>query len=464
MASPNLHFVLFPLLTPGHMVPMIDMARILAQHGSNVTIITTPLNANRYKPIIARAVKANLKIQIIEVKLKLAEVGLPEGCESFDTLPSAELAYKLFTAITMLKEPSVLVLRELSPVPSCIISDSYIPWTSDVAQTLSIPRLVFHGPGCFWMMCMHVVFTTNVLAGIESDSQPFVLPELPGRIEVTKLQVMGSSRIDLTDLSGFRSRVQEAEKSSYGFVVNSFDELEPEYVKGGNKAAVNEHDCLEWLDGKDPGSVMYICLGTLTRVPTEQVIELGLGLESTNIPFIWCIRNETEELQRWFSESGFEERVGDRGLLIHGWAPQVMILSHRALGGFITHCGWNSTLEAVCAGLPMVTWPHLFDQFLNERFITEVLKIGVRIEIEIPADVAEQDKALVKKEEVKAAIECLMDEGEEGEQRRKRAQELAEMAKKAMEEGGSSHLNVTSMIQDVTEQLAKNMKPSHLVV
>ncbi|GKA46680.1 UDP-glycosyltransferase 73E1-like protein [Tanacetum coccineum] len=141
-----------------------------------------------------------------------------------------------------------------------------------------------------------------------------------------------------------------------------------------------------------------------------------------------------------------------------------MILSHRALGGFITHCGWNSTLEAVCAGLPMVTWPHLFDQFLNARFITDVLKIGVRIGVKIPADVAEQDKALVKKEEVKAAIECLMDEGEEGEQRRKRAQELAEMAKKAMEEGGSSHLNVTSLIQDVTEQLAKNMKPSHLVV
>ncbi|GKA73690.1 UDP-glycosyltransferase 73E1-like protein [Tanacetum coccineum] len=408
---------------------MIDMARILAQHGSNVTIITTPLNANRYKPIIAWAVKANLKIQIIEVKLKLAEVGLPEGCESFDTLSSPELAYKFFTAITMLKEPSALVLQELSPAPRC-----------------------------FWMMCMHVVFTTNVLDGIESDSQHFVLPELPDRIEVTKLQVMGSSRIDLRDLSGFRSRVQEAEKSSYGFVVNSFDELESEYVKGlakakdkkvyclgpvslcnkddldiaerGNKAAVNDHDCLEWLDGKDQKSVVYICLGTLTRVPTEQVIELGLGLESTNIPFIWCIRNETEELQRWFSESGFEERVGDRGLLIHGWAPQVMILSHRALGGFITHCG-------------------LTQLNLKKR---------------IPADVAEQDKALVKKEEVKAAIECLMDEGEEGEQRRKRAQELAEMAKKAMEEGGSSHLNVTSMIQDVTEQLAKNMKPSHLVV
>ncbi|PWA36546.1 UDP-glucuronosyl/UDP-glucosyltransferase [Artemisia annua] len=496
MASPsaNLHFVLFPLLAPGHMVPMIDMARILAHHGSNVTIITTPLNANRYKPIIARAVKANLKIQIIEVKLKLAEVGLPEGCESFDTLPSPELAYKLFTAINMLKEPSELVLRELSPAPSCIISDSYITWTSDVAQTLDIPKLVFHGPGCFWLMCMHVVSTTNVLSGIESDSQPFVLPELPDRIEVTKLQLMGTSRIDLTDLSGFRSQIQEREKYSYGFVVNSFDELEPEYVKElakakdkkvyclgpvslcnkddldiaerGNKAAVNEHDCLEWLDGKDPGSVMYICLGTLTRVPTEQVIELGLGLESTNIPFIWCIRNETEELQRWFSESGFEERVGERGLIIHGWAPQVMILSHRALGGFITHCGWNSTLEAVCAGLPMVTWPHLFDQFLNEKFITEVLKIGVRIGIDIPADTGEQDKAgaLVKKEEIKAAIECLMNAGEEGERRRKRAQELAEMAKKAMEEGGSSHLNVITMIQDVTEQLAKNMKPSHLVV
>ncbi|GJY40483.1 hypothetical protein Tco_0427753 [Tanacetum coccineum] len=146
-------------------------------------------------------------------------------------------------------------------LPTCI------PWTSDVAQTLRIPRLVFHGPGCFWMMCMHVVFTTNVLAGIESDSQPFVLPELPDRIEVTKLQVMGSSRIDLTGLPGSVHEYKKPRNLHTGPVsLCNKDDLD--ISERGNKAAVNEHDCLEWLDGNDPGSVMYICLGTLTRVPT----------------------------------------------------------------------------------------------------------------------------------------------------------------------------------------------------
>ncbi|XP_071697687.1 UDP-glycosyltransferase 73E1-like [Rutidosis leptorrhynchoides] len=483
--TPSLHFVLFPLLAPGHMVPMIDIARILANHGSTVTVITTPLNANRYKSVIARAVATNHKIQIIELELQLAKVGLPEGCESFDTLPSPALAYKLIAAMDLLQEPSETAIRKLAPAVSCIISDSYMPWTADVALRLNIPRLVFHGPGCFWMVCMHIVFTTNVLTEIKTDSQKFVLPGLPDRIEVTKLQLMGTTRVETTDRTGFRSRVEEAEKHTYGFVVNTFHELEPEYVhelakaKGkkvycigpvslcnkdnldkaerGNKAAINEHDCLKWLDANEPGSVVYISLGTLTRVPTDQLIELGLGLESSNVPFIWCIRTKTEELERWFSESGFEERVRDRGLIIHGWAPQLLILSHRAVGGFLTHCGWNSILEAVCAGQPMVTWPHLFDQFLNEKFVIDVLKIGVSIGVEIPAPLGEQDKVgpFVKKEDIKSAIDRLMNKNEEGELIRKRAQELAKMANIATEDGGSSHLDTKLLIRDIGEQLAK---------
>ncbi|CAH1439724.1 unnamed protein product [Lactuca virosa] len=491
MASPSsdLHFILFPLMAQGHMIPMVDIARMLAQRGVLVTIITTPLNANRYKSVTDRAIKANLKIQVLELQLPLSEVGLPEGCESFDLIPSTALVLKFFDAIAMLEEPTERLLRRLTPAPSCIISDSGLPWTTGLAKRLNIPRLVFYGPGCYTYLCIHIVANTRILDEIKSDSEYFVLPGLPDRIEVTKPQASDWPKRDSKERLEMFERIEEAGKAAYGIVVNSFDELEPKYVEEfakakdkkvwcigpvslcnrsfldvaerGSKASINEHDCLKWLDLREPGSVVYVCLGSLSYACTEQVIELGLGLELSNKPFIWFIRETSDELKRWLLEEAYEERIKDRGLMVFGWAPQILILSHAAIGGFITHCGWNSTLEGISNGIPMVTWPHFADQFLNERFITDVLKIGVRIGAEVPVSFGERDnlKVMVKREDVKIAVEGLMNDDEEGKARRKRAKELGEMSKRAMEEGGSSHKNMTSMIQAITEEVAKNNKP-----
>ncbi|PWA37695.1 UDP-glycosyltransferase 73E1 [Artemisia annua] len=461
--STELHFVMFPLMAQGHIVPMVDIARILAEKGATVTIFATPLVANRFRPVISRAIEAKLKIQILELELQVAKVGLPEGCQSFEKLPSSDSSAKLFAAMDLLEQPAEDLVRKLSPPPDCIISDFLFPWTTDMARRFNIPRLVFHGPGCFWLVCMHAVFSSDKFKTIKLEEK-FMLPGLPDQVEVTKLQITGTKEIKPEQM-GFWVRATEAEKAAYGTVVHTFYELEPEYVKEyskvkdtkvwcigpvalsnkanldiaerGNKAAINEHDCLKWLDEKEPGSVFYVCLGSITRLSTEQAIEIALGLESTNQPFLWFLRNKTQELEKWFSEVGFEERVKDRGLIVHGWAPQILILSHCAVGGFLTHCGWNSTLEGVSFGVPMVTWPHFADQFLNETFIVEILKIGVRIGVDIPELYGEEDKleALVKKEDVKRAVECLMDkEDKEAKQRRKRARKLAEMAKRAMAE------------------------------
>ncbi|KAI7736877.1 hypothetical protein M8C21_014418 [Ambrosia artemisiifolia] len=490
----NLHFVLFPLMAQGHMIPMVDMARMLAQRGAMVTIITTPVNAARFRSVVDRASKADLKIQILELQLALAEVGLPEGCENFDLLPSSAHAVNMILAMNLLEEPAENMLKVLSPPPSCIISDGCFPWTNDVAKRLNIPRVVFYGPGCFAFLCVHIVTSTNILEEINSDSEYFVMPDLPDQIEVTKPQASTWGRGDTKESTEVFERMLVAEKDAIGIVVNSFEELEPKYVKElakakdkkvwcvgpvslcnkslqdraerGNKAAINAQDCLKWLDTKEFGSVIYICLGSLSYASTEQAIELGLGLESSNMPYLWFIRHPSEEFEEWLSKEGYEERIEGRGLVVRGWAPQILILSHQAVGGFVTHCGWNSTLEGISAGIPMVTWPQFGEQFLNERFITNVLRIGVRIGMEVPVlfNKLDESKEIVKRDNIKEAIKSLMKNDEEGEARRKRSKVFAAMAKSAIEEGGSSQCNMTLMIQAITEELAKNTTPIQDIV
>ncbi|KAF5953919.1 hypothetical protein HYC85_006775 [Camellia sinensis] len=228
----------------------------------------------------------------------------------------------------------------------------------------------------------------------------------------------------------------------------------------GNKASIDENQCLKWLNLWNPGTVVYACLGTLTRLTTPQLAELGLGLEASKMPFIWVIREEErkEEIDKWLLEDGFEERTKDRGLLIRGWAPQVLMLSHRAIGGFLTHCGWNSTLEGVCAGLPMVTWPIFAEQFFNEKLIVQVLGIGVGVGAKVVVHLCEEEEfgVLVKRENVKKVVEEVMDEGREGEERRKRARELQGKAKKAMERGESSYSNLTLLVEDIMQLAEEN--------
>jgi hypothetical protein len=141
-----------------------------------------------------------------------------------------------------------------------------------------------------------------------------------------------------------------------------------------------------------------------------------------------------------------EARVAGRGMLIRGWAPQVLILSHDAVGGFVTHCGWNSTLEAVAAGLPVVTWPHFSDQFLNQKMAVEVLGIGVSVGVTEPLMYQKVGKEIVVgRGVVEEAVRSVMGAGEEAEERRRRARALAAQARAAMQEGGSSHGNLLDL-------------------
>ncbi|CAL5194125.1 unnamed protein product [Lathyrus oleraceus] len=473
----QLHFVLFPLMSPGHMLPMIDIATTLTQQNNIiVTIVTTPHNASRFS-------LSSHNIRILQLQFPSQDAGFPEGCENFDMLPSMSMGYTFFAAAnTLLQEQAEQAFEKLTPKPNCIISDVGFPYTSQIANKFGIPRVSFYGVSCFCLVWQQKVVISNVMEKIATDSEYFLIPDIPHRIQITKAQPPSSSNDG--NWKEFVDKMVAADMVSYGAIVNSFEELEPEYASDfkrtrndkvwcvgpvslrnknhldmaqrgeNNRVASSIENCLKWLDLQETNSVIYICLGSICNLTSLQFIEIGMALEACERPFIWVIRerNQTEELNQWIKESSFEERTKEKGLLIKGWAPQVLIMSHRAIGGFLTHCGWNSTLEAICAGVPMITWPLFGDQFFNERFVVEVLRVGVMVGVETPVNWGEEENVgvLVKKEDIERAIEKLMDgESYESEERRKRGIELVEMAKRSVEEGGSSQLNVTLLIQDI---------------
>ncbi|PON31767.1 UDP-glucuronosyl/UDP-glucosyltransferase [Parasponia andersonii] len=479
----QLHFLLFPLMAQGHMIPMVDIARMLAKRGAMVTIVTTPHNAARFERVLTRAIETGLRIQIIQLKFPSEEAGLPEGCENFDMLPSLDLASKLFAAASMLQQPAEKSFEELTPQPNCIIADMCLPWTINIARKHNIPRISFHGVCCFCLLCLHNVRSSKVLDHVDSETEYFIVPDLPDQIEVTKAQL---PVLLTSNLKEFHDQMIEAEIGSYGAIINSFEELEPAYIRDykkvrkdkiwcigpaslcnkddldkaqrGNKSSVDEYQCLKWLDSWKPSSVVYVCLGSLCNLVYSQLIELGLGLEASNRPFIWVIRGGTsmsEELVKWLKEDGFEERTKGRGMVILGWAPQVLLLSHPAVGAFLTHCGWNSTLEGVCAGVPMVTWPLFADQFLNEKLVAQILNVAISLGSEATSKWGEEEQEQVgikvKTDTIKCVLERVLDEGEESKERRERARKLGEIAKRAVEEGGSSHLNMTLFLEEIMQ-------------
>uniref|UniRef100_A0A0A9BB00 Uncharacterized protein n=1 Tax=Arundo donax TaxID=35708 RepID=A0A0A9BB00_ARUDO len=209
--------------------------------------------------------------------------------------------------------------------------------------------------------------------------------------------------------------------------------------------------CLWWLDEKPGGSVVYVCFGTLTHFSAAELREVARGLQLAGKNFLWVMSGQADTDESQWMPDGFAELIdlGERGIIFRGWAPQMLILNHSAVGGFVTHCGWNSVLEAVSAGVPLVTWPRYADQFYNEKLIVEVLKVGVGVGAEDYASKLEVRRQVISGEKIAEAIGGVMGDGEEAEAIRKKAKELSGKARSASEKGGSSYDSVGQLIDEL---------------
>ncbi|XP_045800469.1 soyasapogenol B glucuronide galactosyltransferase-like [Trifolium pratense] len=188
----------------------------------------------------------------------------------------------------------------------------------------------------------------------------------------------------------------------------------------------------------------------MNKFPSSQLVEIAHALEDSGKDFIWVVRKIEDGEDGGFLRE-FEKRVKERnkGYLIWGWAPQLLILEHAAVGAVVTHCGWNTIMESVNAGLSLATWPLFAEQFYNERLLVGVLKIGVAVGAKEWRNWNEFGDDVVKREDIGKAIGLLMGSGEECLEMRRRAKALSGAAKKAIEFGGSSHTKLKELIEDL---------------
>ncbi|XP_048334831.2 soyasapogenol B glucuronide galactosyltransferase [Ziziphus jujuba] len=482
--SDQLRIFFFPLPAPGHMIPMIDEARLFAKRGVDVTIIITQGNASFIQKIIDREFEAGHKIRTHILQFPSAQVGLPDGIENYNTITSMNMGVPLFQGLGLLQKPIEQLLHEIRP--DCIVSDMFYPWTLDVANKLGIPRLGFRGMSHISMCAEHCIKIHEPHKSAESNV--VLLPGLPHKIKMLISQLPDWS-ITTNDFTPLMDAVVDSEQRSYGMLMNSFHELENDYeqyfktsmgLKAWSVGPVSlwvnrdfthkaerhkiaceygeEHEIIDWLDSKQDNSVLYVGFGSLTMFPATQLKEIAHGLEASGHPFIWVIRKkETDEYKQVFPK-GFEERMrgSKRGFIIKGWAPQMVILDHPATGGFLTHCGWNSILEGINAGLPMITWPLFAEQFFNEKLVTDVVRVGVSLGLKEWRQWGYEGTEVVKRQEVEKAVRLLMGDGEEAAEMRKRVSELKDAANKAVEIGGSSQTNLMDLINELKALKIRN--------
>nr|ABR17572.1 unknown [Picea sitchensis] len=483
------HVVAVPFMGQGHLIPFMELAKLLASQGLTVSYITTPGNAKRLEPQFQGS---NLDIRLVTLPMPSVE-GLPPGVESSDNVPYnffeklVDSSHKLAGPFEewLEQQMSAKEIPHYPPAISCIIGDMTTGWIHRSGDKFGIPIVVFYTAGAFAWSVMHSVFNYMPQKSVEGDDELFDVPELSFDLKMRKSDLTPAQRDpDSFPRWAFVTESINQSMEGRGILINTFYELDSSgihqirsltrkpvwsigpilspaafddtvidrrFINSRGKAAdIDEEECLRWLYSRPPQSVVFVCLGSQFILNDKQICALATGLEGSGQAFVWAITRPQTEPKPTATEvglpKGFEERTRDRGLIIWGWAPQLLILSHPSIGAFLSHCGWNSTLESVSMGIPMITWPMIADQPYNSKLLEERLGVAIRICAGV--------NSVPNEEEVRRAVTMLLAE-EEGKTMRRKAQELRKHAKIAVNKEGSSFTDLQDFVRDM-QQLHQN--------
>lgn len=331
-----------------------------------------------------------------------------------------------------------------------------------MAREFGVFHVTFSGSSSFGFACYYSICLNLPHRSSEPDEY-FTLPDFPeaSKFHVTQLAEHIRAADGKDQFSRFIQRVFHMLGEADGILFNTVEELdliglnyfrrkfkypvwpigpvlltaERSARAGMKQAGITTELLKKWLDSKPDNSVLYVSFGSQNTISAQQMLELAMALESAGKNFVWVVRppvgfdiNSEFDAKKWLPE-GFEERVSESkiGLLIKKWAPQVDILSHKSVGAFLSHCGWNSVLEALSHGVPILGWPMAAEQFYNVKILED--EIGVCVEL------ARGKTSEVRHEAMAAKIETVMNQMTgKGKEMRRRAGEVKETTRKANED------------------------------
>ncbi|PQM39586.1 beta-D-glucosyl crocetin beta-1 6-glucosyltransferase-like [Prunus yedoensis var. nudiflora] len=429
----TLTILMLPWLAHGHISPFLELAKKLtSKRNFHIFICSTPVNLTSIKPKLSP--KYSHCIEFVELHLPHDDLPeLPPHYHTTNGLPP-HLMSTLKRAFDMSSNNFSTILTALKP--DLLIYDFLQPWApSSFLQ--NIPSIEF--------ITTSAALTSFSVHHLRNPGDKFPFPTIYLRdYEAKKFNnILESSSNGIKD----GDRVLQCSDLSSGIIlVKTSREIEAKYVDYlsalmGKKIVpvgplvqepmdlkVDEETwIMKWLNKRERSSVVYVCFGSEYFLSREQIEELAHGLELSKVSFIWVIRFPKEEKGKRVEEvlpEGFLERVGEKGVIVEGWAPQAKILKHSSVGGFVSHCGWSSVLESIKFGVPIIAMPMHLDQPINSRLVEEV---GVGVEVKRTAE------GSLERKEVAKVIRDVMAK-KIGEGVRKKALEIRDNMKKKEDE------------------------------
>ncbi|CAL5086555.1 unnamed protein product [Urochloa decumbens] len=469
MASPTV--VLIPFCVTSHLTSMLEAGKRLLSSSPcpmSLTVLVTQMTMS-----------PNLMSEVADVIRRESDSGFDI---SFHHLPAVELptaehgAEEVIMRFIQRHAPHVKdAISGMSSPVAALVVDYFGTTLLDVARELSLPAYVYFtsAASMLALMLRLPALDEEVSGDLEAIMEGTVdiagLPPVPAGLMPTPLMKKGWN---------YASFVYHGKRftEAAGIVVNTVAELEPPVLAAiadgrcvpGRPAPTvypigpvlslkspgeqQRHECVTWLDAQPPASVVLLYFGSMGgSFPSPQVGEIADGLERSGHRFLWVLRGPPPAGSPYPTDAGvdellpegFLERTKDRGLVWPKWAPQQDILGHAAVGGFVTHCGWNSTLESLWHGVPMAPWPLYAEQHLNAFELVSVMGVAVAMEVD------RKRGNFVEAAELERAVRALMGGSEEGRNAREKAMEAKALCRKALEDDGSSNVSMQKLAREI---------------
>ncbi|KEH31500.1 UDP-glucosyltransferase family protein [Medicago truncatula] len=456
----NINILMVSMALQGHVNPMLNFAKRLISKGVNVTIATTEDGRDRMLKHIDKNSSDS------GIKLEFFSDGLSVDFDRSDTK----------TLVKTIQEKGSKNLSDLitnltkNETFSCAIVNPFVPWAIDVVAEHEIPcALLWIQASALYSIYYHYFNVTDSFPSLEDLNEKVQLPGLP-ILEVRDLpsMILPSSPLHfkemMDDLYKRLNNVKWVLGASFfeieEEIVKSMDSLTPIYPIGplvspfllGEKEISNvsvdmwnaEDACIGWLDNKPNSSVIYISFGSLVVLSQTQMNNIVTALKNSNKNFLWVVKPannggyETKDAAYELPKEFLKETEG-RGLVVK-WCAQEKVLMHPAVACFLSHCGWNSTLETLITGVPVIGWPSWTDQPTNAMLIQNVFRNGVKVKY--------GEDGVASVEEIERCIREVL-EGPHAGEIKKRATEIKELARKTLQEGGSSSKNFNKFISEL---------------